>query len=193
MALITPPESLVIDGAGTAALSAGRHRGRVAEGRRTALAGRGRRRSRIKDHSGAAPGQPRREESGMPDNPRAGSRLPGIRHRKRPAIWRVVNGALLAALATGLFGFLPQPGGFGHDAAAELRHAAWAPAVSAVLAQAASLGWHALSCRRALASLGRGRPPGSRSRSRPVTRTSRSSCGSRWPACCCKGRAYQPI
>jgi hypothetical protein len=65
----------------------------------------------------------------------------------------VVRGALLVALAAGVFGLLPRVGGLEHDAAG-LRHARPAFVAAAIVAQAVSLGCYALLYRRVLASLG---------------------------------------
>jgi hypothetical protein len=79
-----------------------------------------------------------RDSAGAPPDTPAGRLPSGHSRRKRPVLRWVVNGVLLAALAVGLFAFLPRLGGFAHDAAA-LRHARPAFAAAAIVAQAASL------------------------------------------------------
>ena len=65
----------------------------------------------------------------------------------------IVHGLLLVALAAGIFGVLPRPGGLTHDAAG-LRHARPAFLAAAIVAQAISLGSYAQLYRRVLAALG---------------------------------------
>jgi uncharacterized protein (TIRG00374 family) len=72
---------------------------------------------------------------------------------RRPAVRRVVQGVLFAALAAGIFGLLPRLGGLTRDAAG-LRHARPAFLVAAIVAQAVSLGCYAQLYRRVLAVLG---------------------------------------
>jgi uncharacterized protein (TIRG00374 family) len=73
--------------------------------------------------------------------------------RRRPAVRWIVHGVLLAALAAGVFGLLPQLGGLTRDAAG-LRHARPGFLVAAVVAEAVSLGCYAQLYRRVLAALG---------------------------------------
>jgi hypothetical protein len=73
--------------------------------------------------------------------------------RRRPAVRWIVHGALLVALAAGVFGLLPRLGGLTHEAAG-LRHARPAFLAAAVAAQAVSLGSYAQLYRRVLAALG---------------------------------------
>jgi uncharacterized membrane protein YbhN (UPF0104 family) len=65
----------------------------------------------------------------------------------------IVHGALLVALAAGIFGVLPRLGGLTRDAAG-LRHARPAFLAAAIVAQAISLGSYAQLYRRVLAALG---------------------------------------
>jgi uncharacterized protein (TIRG00374 family) len=78
---------------------------------------------------------------------------PRQRRRRRPAVRRIVNGALLVALTAGIFGLLPRLGGLTRDAAG-LRHARPAFLAAAIVAQAISLGSYAQLYRQVLGALG---------------------------------------
>ena len=90
------------------------------------------------------------QSADTPDTDRA---PPQTKGRRRPAVRWIVHGALLVALAAGVFGLLPRLGGLTRDAAG-LRHARPAFLVAAVVAQAVSLGSYAQLYRRVLAALG---------------------------------------
>lgn len=80
-------------------------------------------------------------------------RVPPLSKRRHPALRWVLHGALLVALAAGLFGLLPRLGGLAHDAAG-LRQARPAFLAGAIVAQALSLGCYAQLYRQVLATLG---------------------------------------
>jgi uncharacterized membrane protein YbhN (UPF0104 family) len=91
--------------------------------------------------------------AGTPPDVGAGRAPPHHRGRRRQVVRWIVHGALLVALAAGIFGVLPRLGGLTRDAAG-LRHARPAFLAAAIVAQAISLGSYAQLYRRVLAALG---------------------------------------
>jgi uncharacterized membrane protein YbhN (UPF0104 family) len=91
--------------------------------------------------------------AGNPPDVGAGRAPPHHGGRRRQVVRWIVHGALLVALAAGIFGVLPRLGGLTRDAAG-LRHARPAFLAAAIVAQAISLGSYAQLYRRVLAALG---------------------------------------
>jgi uncharacterized protein (TIRG00374 family) len=94
-----------------------------------------------------------RQSADTPPDARADWASPQQRGRQRPAVRWIAHGVLVAALAAGVYGLLPQLCGVTRDAAG-LRHARPAFLAVAIMAQAVSLGCYAKLYRQVLAGLG---------------------------------------